>query len=248
MAPGITGRLRQRARFRGRRYGTACSFLNLQVFGCTPETEGNLVYAEGLWHGMVAITLPPQHPAPSMSLVKLVPRSVPWRIRIDIMPGGMKALGWKKTISSFGQFIPSIRPLYDAFTQLAATDERDPVCVIDHCGVHLGTYPEICTRNQMLLESALQGWGVCNTTTTFGDPRGDGSTACWPRQQAQALFRFIRHSPMRYRCCPSTDQVPSGAGRQPDAAHGRRMRLGSRAGFFSPEQAHRTCPWRFGSG
>lgn len=27
-------------------------FLNFQVFGCTPKTEGNLVFAEGLWHGM----------------------------------------------------------------------------------------------------------------------------------------------------------------------------------------------------
>ncbi|WP_312721911.1 hypothetical protein, partial [Escherichia sp. AM3] len=55
-------------------------FLNLQVFGCTPETEGNLVHAGGLWHGMVAITLPPQHPRPFNELVKLVPRSGPWRI------------------------------------------------------------------------------------------------------------------------------------------------------------------------
>ncbi|MCU2954615.1 ATP-binding protein [Enterobacter hormaechei subsp. hoffmannii] len=146
-------------------------FLNLQVFGCSPETEGNLVHAGGLWHGMVAITLPPQHPRPFNELVKLVPRSVPWRIRIDIMPGGMKALGWKKTISSFGQFIPSIRPLYDAFTQLAATDERDPVCVMTIVASTWGHTREICSRNQMLLESALQGWGVCNTTTTFGDPR-----------------------------------------------------------------------------
>ncbi|MGS6360750.1 ATP-binding protein, partial [Enterobacter hormaechei] len=146
-------------------------FLNFQVFGCTPKTEGNLVFAEGLWHGMVAITLPPQNPSPFNELVKLVPRAVPWRIRIDIMPGGMKALGWKKNISSFGQFIPSIRPLYDAFTQLAETDERDPVCVMTIVASTWGRTREICTRNQMLLESAMQGWGVCNTTTTFGDPR-----------------------------------------------------------------------------
>lgn len=146
-------------------------FLNLQVFGCMPKTEGNLIHAEGLWHGMVAITLPPQHPRPFNELVKLVPRAVPWRIRIDIMPGGMKALGWKKNVSSFGQFIPSIRPLYDAFTQLAETDERDPICVMTIVASTWGRTREECSRNQMLLESALQGWGVCSTTTTFGDPR-----------------------------------------------------------------------------
>lgn len=145
--------------------------LNLQVFGSSPKTEGNLVYSEGLWHGMVAITLPPQNPQPFNELVKTVPRSVPWRIRIDVMPGGMKALGWKKNIASFGQFIPSIRPLYDAYTQLAATDDSDPVCVMTIVASTWGRTREECSRNQMLLETAIQGWGVCSTTTTFGDPR-----------------------------------------------------------------------------
>lgn len=146
-------------------------FLNLQVFGGSPKTEGNLIYAGGLWHGMVTITLPPQNPQPFNELVKTVPRAVPWRIRIDVMPGGMKALGWKKNIASFGQFIPSIRPLYDAFTQLTQVNEHDPVCVMTIVATTWGRTREICSRNQMLLESALQGWGVCNTTTTFGDPR-----------------------------------------------------------------------------
>ena len=145
--------------------------LNLQVFGSSPRTEGNLVQADGLWHGMVAITLPPLRPQPFNDLVKAVPRTVPWRIRLDLMPGGLKALGWKKNISSFGQFIPSIRPLYDAFMQLTAVDDKDPVCVMTIVATTWGKTREICSRNQMLLESALQSWGVCNTTTTFGDPR-----------------------------------------------------------------------------
>lgn len=146
-------------------------YLNLQVFGNSPETVGNLIHTGGLWHGMVTLTLPPQHPKSFNELVKAVPRAVPWRIRIDVMPGGMKALGGKKFLSSFGQFIPSIRPLYDACTQLARTDERDPVCVMTIVATTWGPTREICTRNQMLLESALQGWGVCSTTTAFGDPR-----------------------------------------------------------------------------
>ena len=90
------------------------------------------------WHG--SHNSASSEPQPFNELVKLVPRAVPRRIRIDIMPGGMKALGWKKNISSFGQFIPSIRPLYDAFTQLAETDERDPVCVMTIV-VSTGAYP-----------------------------------------------------------------------------------------------------------
>lgn len=35
----------------------------------------------------------------------------------------------------------------------------------------MGKTREICTRNQAILKSAIEGWGVCGTTTTFGDPR-----------------------------------------------------------------------------
>ncbi|NWJ78833.1 ATP-binding protein [Enterobacter sp. SECR19-1250] len=180
-------------------------FINLQVFGGTPKTEGNLIHAEGLWHGMVAITLPPQRPEPFNQLVKNVPRAVPWRIRIDVMPGGMKALGGKKTLSSFGQFIPSIRPLYDSVMQLAQVDEKDPVCVMTIVATTWGKTREICSRNQMLLESALQGWGVCSTTTTFGDPRrgwvnsmlaaaaGSGPTPLYPPlSHALSMLPFNR--------------------------------------------------------
>ncbi|MGU8127972.1 hypothetical protein ACLXAZ_33500, partial [Escherichia coli] len=46
--------------------------LNLQLFTTQPETHGSLIQAGELWHGMVAITLPPQNlrtfNAPSLNL------------------------------------------------------------------------------------------------------------------------------------------------------------------------------------
>ncbi|ECC3917891.1 ATP-binding protein, partial [Salmonella enterica subsp. diarizonae] len=68
-------------------------------------------------------------------------------------------------------FIGAVRPMYDAVMQLAATDDRDPVCVMTIVATTWGKNREICSRNQALLQSAIEGWGVCDTTTTFGDPR-----------------------------------------------------------------------------
>ncbi|EEB7409406.1 ATP-binding protein [Salmonella enterica] len=145
--------------------------LNMQLFSRQAETHGSLVRSCGLWHGMVTVTLGPQNPQPFNRLVSAVPRPVPWRVRMDLMPGGMNALGWKKTLLTYSSFIGAVRPMYDAVMQLAATDDRDPVCVMTIVATTWGKNREICSRNQALLQSAIEGWGVCDTTTTFGDPR-----------------------------------------------------------------------------
>lgn len=145
--------------------------LNLQLFSSGAETSGNLVKSGGLWHGMVTVTLAPQHPHPFNKLVKDVPRSIPWRIRMDIMPGGMKALGGKKILLTYGQFISAVRPMYDSVMALAGCDDRDPVCIMTIVATTWGASRETCSRNLAILQSAIEGWGVCGTTTTFGDPR-----------------------------------------------------------------------------
>ncbi|EQB1242200.1 IncI1-type conjugal transfer protein TraU, partial [Shigella flexneri] len=51
--------------------------LHLQLFNTQVTTQGNLVQAGGLWHGMVSITLPPQNLQTFNELVRAVPRAVP---------------------------------------------------------------------------------------------------------------------------------------------------------------------------
>ncbi|EBF3227225.1 hypothetical protein CRQ24_23475, partial [Salmonella enterica subsp. enterica serovar Derby] len=103
------------------------------------------------------------HPQPFNKLVKDVPRSIPWRIRMDIMPGGMKALGGKKIILTYGQFINAVRPMYDSVMALAKCDDRDPVCIMTIVATTWGTSRETCSRNLAILQSAIEGWGVCGT-------------------------------------------------------------------------------------
>lgn len=145
--------------------------LNLQLFTTQPETHGSLIQAGELWHGMVAITLPPQNLRTFNQLVRDVPRAIPWRIRMDLMPDGMKALGVKKTLLTYSSFIPPLRPMYDSVMMLNDINKHDPVCIMTIVATTWGNSREVCTRNQALLKSALEGWGVCGTTTTFGDPR-----------------------------------------------------------------------------
>ncbi|MCV4731672.1 ATP-binding protein, partial [Escherichia coli] len=111
-------------------------------------TQGNLVQAGGLWHGMVSITLPPQNLQTFNELVRAVPRAVPWRIRMDLMPGGMKALNLKKTLLTYSSFISAVRPMYESVMTLAATDEKEPVCIMTIMASTWGKTREICTRNQ----------------------------------------------------------------------------------------------------
>ncbi|MGJ3289477.1 ATP-binding protein [Klebsiella sp. PL-2018] len=145
--------------------------LNIQLFSRDAKARGNLVQCGGLWHGMVTITLGPQNPRTFNQLVKEVPRAIPWRIRMDIMPGGMDALGWKRTLLSYSSFIGAVRPMYDAVQTLAKVDQYDPVCVMTIVATTWAETRERCARNLSVLQSTLEGWGVCGTTTTFGDPR-----------------------------------------------------------------------------
>lgn len=145
--------------------------LNFQLFSDDVETSGSLVRAGGLWHGTASIVLPPQQLQSMNDLIVRIPRSVPWRIRMDIAPGGMKKLQGKRFLASMGRFINSIRPLSDAIETLAETDRTTPVCVMTIVASTWAATKEDCRRNLMLLRSALEGWGICEVTTTFGDPR-----------------------------------------------------------------------------
>ncbi len=133
--------------------------LNLQLFTTQPETHGSLIQAGELWHGMVAITLPPQNLRTFNQLVRDVPRAIPWRIRMDLMPDGMKALGVKKTLLTYSSFIPPLRPMYDSVMMLNDINKHDPVCIMTIVATTWGNSREVCTRNQALLKSALEGWG-----------------------------------------------------------------------------------------
>ncbi|WP_210454595.1 ATP-binding protein [Pantoea ananatis] len=146
-------------------------WLNFQVMGAhVDEIRNNLLKINGVWHGTVAVNLGPQNPQSFARLRELIPRSVPFRIRQDLMPGGMRRLGIKQGVLSFTEWVPGLKPVFRSVSLLAEREMHEPVCVMTITAATWGDSPETVTRNLTLLQQALGSWGVCGVTQTFGDP------------------------------------------------------------------------------
>lgn len=146
-------------------------WLNFQVMGAhVDEIRNNLLKIGGVWHGTVAVNLGPQNPQSFAKLRELIPRSVPFRLRQDLMPGGMRRLGGKQAVLSFTEWVPGLKPIFQSVSLLAERDMHEPVCVMTITAATWGDSPETVTRNLTLLQQALTSWGICGVTQTFGDP------------------------------------------------------------------------------
>lgn len=146
-------------------------WLNFQVMSAeVDEIRNNLLQINGVWHGTLAVNLGPQNPQSFARLRELIPRSVPFRIRQDLMPGGMRRLGGKMTVLSVTEWAPGLRPIFQSVSRLAMRERHEPVCVMTITAATWGDSPESVTRNLTLLKQALDSWGVCGVTQTFGDP------------------------------------------------------------------------------
>ncbi|WP_336804160.1 ATP-binding protein [Erwinia aphidicola] len=146
-------------------------WLNFQVMGAgVQDIRNNLLKINGVWHGTVAVNLGPQNPQSFARLRELIPRSVPFRIRQDLMPGGMRRLGGKQAVLSFTEWVPGLKPIFQSVSLLAEREMHEPVCVMTITAATWGESPEAVTRNLTLLQQALTSWGICGVTQTFGDP------------------------------------------------------------------------------
>lgn len=146
-------------------------WLNFQVMGAgVQQIRNNLLEINGVWHGTLAVNLGPQNPQSFSRLRELLPRSVPFRIRQDLMPGGMKRLSGKQGVLGFTEWVPGLKPIAQSVSLLAARERHEPICVMSITVATWGETAEAVTRNLTLLKQALDSWGVCGVTQTFGDP------------------------------------------------------------------------------
>lgn len=144
--------------------------LNYQLFNSEPKVDGSFVRVGELWHATLALSLGPQQPETFSQLFAKMSRQLPWRIRMDLMPGGLNALGAKKMVLSLAGLIPSIRPIYNSVQWLEQAGKTDPVCVMTISASTWARSKEAVKRNRTLLQKGLESWGVCAVTKTFGDP------------------------------------------------------------------------------
>ena len=145
-------------------------WLKFQLLNSDLETSGNKLCVNGLWHGSLSVELGPQSPESFAKLKALVPREVPWRVRMDLMPGGMSALRTKKTLLDVVAFVPALKPIWSSIETLGHVEQEQPVCVMTIMASTWGSTQEAVTRNLTLLKQAFEAWGICSVTLTFGDP------------------------------------------------------------------------------
>ena len=145
-------------------------WLNFQLLNQDVRTRGSKLCVNGVWHGTLSVVLGPQAPKTFAHLKALIPRGIPWRIRMDLMPGGMSALQVKRGALDFAAFVPMLRPIWKSIEQLSRVEQKEPICVLTIMASTWGDSPEAVTRNLTLLAQAFQAWGICDVTQTFGDP------------------------------------------------------------------------------
>ncbi|WP_133625190.1 ATP-binding protein [Erwinia sp. LJJL01] len=144
--------------------------LNYQLLNSRPKVDGGLVRVGELWHATLALSLGPQQPETFSELFGKMSRQLPWRIRMDLMPGGLKVLGGKKLVLSMAAMLPPLRPVYNSVQWLEQENKGDPVCVMTVCASTWARTKDNVKRNRTLLQKGLQSWGMCEVTGTFGDP------------------------------------------------------------------------------
>jgi len=145
-------------------------WLNFQLLDQDVKTDGNKLFINGLWHGTISVNLGPQAPQTFAKLKALVPRGVPWRVRMDVMPGGIASLNYKKMLLDYVAFVPGLRPVWSSISKLVKVDQEEPVCVMTIIASSWSETQEGLTRNLTLLTQAFQSWGICGVTQTFGNP------------------------------------------------------------------------------
>ncbi|WP_449631958.1 ATP-binding protein [Rahnella aceris] len=144
--------------------------LNFQYCDTEVKPDGNLIEVDGLFHGQLAMTLAPQRPEPFSQLFKKVPRQIPWRMRLDLMPGGGEMMNTKHNLLSFVAFVPALRDIYKSVSWLLERDKKEPVCMMSITASTWDADKSRLKRNLTLLQKSIQSWGVSTVTRTFGDP------------------------------------------------------------------------------
>lgn len=146
--------------------------LNYQVCSNDVGTKGELILTDELVHGNLSMELGPQDPLPFASLLENVDREVPWRVRIDLAPGGLDEMRGRQMMVAFVGMLPANRQIRQSFVDIEERSKEDAICSMK---IMVSTWSdsEIGTKRRMAaLEKALQAWGTCQVTSVHGDPLG----------------------------------------------------------------------------
>jgi len=156
-----------------------------QICANDVHPKGEFILTDQLVHGNLAMELGPQEALPFSALLQNVDREIPWRMRVDLAPGGLNEMRARQVMVSFVGMLPSNRQIRQSFIDLTERSKTDAICSMK---VMFSTWSpsELGTKRRMAsLEKAIQAWGSCQLTSIHGDP-----FAAW----ASTIPAFTRHN------------------------------------------------------
>lgn len=132
--------------------------------------SSSFIQTDELWHGNLSMELGPQEPQPFPALFASIDRTIPWRIRIDINPGGLEAMRARRTLTAFVGMLPANKQIRDSFFALKEQANEDAICAMKFT---ISTWAEDereVKRRMAALEKSIQAWGICQASSVHGDP------------------------------------------------------------------------------
>lgn len=140
---------------------------------CTNDVESNrreIVKTDALWHGNLFMELGPQELQRFAQLFDSIEQKLPWRMRMDIAPGGLDGMRGRRMLTSFVGMLPANRGIRDSFAALEERSKQEPICTMRVTFSTWASSEEELRRRLASLDKSIQSWGVCQVTGMRGDP------------------------------------------------------------------------------
>jgi intracellular multiplication protein IcmB len=144
--------------------------LNYQICTNDVHPDGEFIQTDSLYHGVLSMELGPQEPQLFQSLLAQINHALPWRIRMDLEPGGLDKTRGRRTALAFVGMFPGNSLIKESFESLTEEDKEDPVCTMRVTASTWAPDKVLLKQRLSALEKALQSWGVCQVRSTHGDP------------------------------------------------------------------------------
>ncbi|ASW04279.1 MULTISPECIES: hypothetical protein [Burkholderiaceae] len=144
--------------------------VNYQV--CTNDVTNHreIIKTDDLWHGNMSMELGPQEPQPFSSLFASIDREIPWRVRVDLNPGGLNEMRARQMMVAFVGMLPSNRQIRQSFIDLNERSKEDAICSMKFAVSTWSPSERETKRRMAALEKSIQSWGICQVTSVHGDP------------------------------------------------------------------------------
>lgn len=144
--------------------------IGYQLATASVDIEGELIRSQDLWHANLSLELGPQEPQRFAELMRNVNPRMPWRMRLDLCPGGLNETRGRQMMLAFAGMFPANKSIKQSFIDLRERSRHDAILSMKVTASTWGHSEHEAKQRAASLEQALQAWGTCQVTDVHGDP------------------------------------------------------------------------------